>query len=96
MNLDYKICNILTKKEVYAIRKNLIGQKGWKDGVETTIGFNKNTKNNEENYSLKKYLNIIINWTPLSRSCEFTKFTENITNPIISQMKKKVVFINHI
>ena len=51
MNLDYKICNILTKKEVYAIRKILDKSRNWKDGLETTKGFNKKTKNNEENYS---------------------------------------------
>ena len=47
MNLDYKICNILTKKEVYAIRKILNRSRNWKDGLETTKGFNKKTKNNE-------------------------------------------------
>ena len=44
MNLDYKICNILTKKEVYAIRKILDRSRNWKDGLETTKGFNKKLK----------------------------------------------------
>ena len=85
MNLDYKICNILTKKEVYAIRKILNRSRNWKDGLETTKGFNKNTKNNEENYS-KEVQKIIVNgYRNSSDSCEFTA-SETITNPIVSQM----------
>ena len=59
MNLDYKICNILTKKEVYAIRKILGKSKNWKDGLGTTKNISKKTKNNEENYS-KEVQKIII------------------------------------
>ena len=95
MNLDYRICNILTKKEVYAIRKILGKSKNWKDGLETTKGFSKKTKNNEENYSKEVQKIIIEGYKNSSDSCEFT-ISESITNPIVSQMKKGGYYKPHL
>ena len=87
MNLDYKICNILTKKEVYAIRKILDRSRNWKDGLETTKGFNKKTKNNEENYSKEVQKIIIEGYGNSTDACEFT-ISEIITNPIVNPNEK--------
>ena len=90
MNLDYKICNILTKKEVYAIRKILNRSRNWKDGLETTKGFNKKTKNNEENDSKEVQKIIIDAYGNSSDACEFT-ISETITNPIVNKMKRWIL-----
>ena len=92
MNLDYKICNILTKKEVY-LREKLDKSKGWR-WTESTIGYDIDIKNNEEQYrsdpknEIFKYRQSIGHrYLDLEEPYKFA-VSKSVTLPIISQMKK--------
>ena len=94
MNLDYVICNILTKKEVSHLREKLDKSKDWSDGGESTIGHDIDIKNNEEQYrsdpknEIFKYRQSIGNrYLDLEEPYKFTT-AKSVTLPIISQMKK--------